>query len=111
VESHVRAVTGVPDIRSHDLRHVGARIDLNAGMKQEELQSKLGHTKPTFLPGACKMRKDLSPAIDAPRLSCYSKCDAAPLYTQAASPTFQALPPPSVTPPSLPAGGIFLFRP
>ena len=46
VESHVRAVTGVPDIRSHDLRHVGARIDLNAGMKQEELQSKLGHTNP-----------------------------------------------------------------
>nr|DAH41082.1 MAG TPA: SITE SPECIFIC RECOMBINASE XERD [Caudoviricetes sp.] len=46
VESHVRAVTGVPNIRSHDLRHVGARIDLNAGMKQEELQSKLGHTNP-----------------------------------------------------------------
>ena len=46
VESHVKAVTGVPNIRSHDLRHVGARIDLNAGMKQEELQSKLGHTNP-----------------------------------------------------------------
>lgn len=38
-----------------------------------------GSHQANILPGACKMRKDLSPAIDAPRLSCYSKCDAAPL--------------------------------
>lgn len=43
VERHVKAVTGVSSIRSHDLRHVGARIDLNSGMTLEELQSKLGH--------------------------------------------------------------------
>ena len=30
-------------IRSHDLRHVGARLDLNSGMSFEELQAKLGH--------------------------------------------------------------------
>lgn len=40
---HVKAVTGVDNIRSHDLRHVGARLDLNNGMSIEELQSKLGH--------------------------------------------------------------------
>lgn len=43
VRRHVRSVTGVDNIRSHDLRHVGARIDLNSGMPLEELQSKLGH--------------------------------------------------------------------
>lgn len=43
VERHVRAVTGVADIRTHDLRHVGARVDLNGGMGIEALQSKLGH--------------------------------------------------------------------
>lgn len=43
VERHVYAVTGVHNIRSHDLRHVGARLDLNGGMRIEELQAKLGH--------------------------------------------------------------------
>lgn len=46
VERHVLAVTGVSGISSHDLRHVGARLDLNTGMSMEELQSKLGHSKP-----------------------------------------------------------------
>lgn len=48
VECHVRAVTGVPNIRTHDLRHVGARLDLNSGMAQVELQSKLGHASPNI---------------------------------------------------------------
>lgn len=48
VERHVRAVTGVPNIRTHDLRHVGARLDLNGGMAQEELQAKLGHASPAI---------------------------------------------------------------
>ena len=48
VERHVRAVTGVPNIRTHDLRHVGARIDLNSGMAQADLQSKLGHANPVI---------------------------------------------------------------
>lgn len=43
VRRHVKSVTGVDDIRSHDLRHVGARLDLNSGMSIEELQAKLGH--------------------------------------------------------------------
>lgn len=43
IRCHVKAVTGVDNIRSHDLRHVGARIDLNSGMPLEELQAKLGH--------------------------------------------------------------------
>lgn len=46
VECHVRSVTGVPNIRTHDLRHVGARIDLNSGMEQAALQAKLGHASP-----------------------------------------------------------------
>ena len=46
VESHVFAVTGVHNIRSHDLRHVGARLDLNSGMDHYALQSKLGHANP-----------------------------------------------------------------
>lgn len=43
VERHVKAVTGVEGVRTHALRHVGARLDLNYGMSFEELQSKLGH--------------------------------------------------------------------
>lgn len=43
VRRHVKAVTGVDMIRTHDLRHVGARLDLNSGMTFEELQAKLGH--------------------------------------------------------------------
>ena len=47
VERHVKAVTGVPNIRTHDLRHLGARLDLNAGLRAEALQSKLGHSSIT----------------------------------------------------------------
>ena len=43
VERHVYAITGVHGVRTHDLRHVGARLDLNNGMTFEELQAKLGH--------------------------------------------------------------------
>lgn len=43
VERHVFNITGVHKIRTHDLRHVGARLELNNGMSIEELQSKLGH--------------------------------------------------------------------
>jgi site-specific recombinase XerD len=43
VRRHVKRVTGVDNVRSHDLRHVGARLDLNGGMPLEELQAKLGH--------------------------------------------------------------------
>jgi site-specific recombinase XerD len=44
VEHHVRVVTGISHVTSHDLRHVGARLDLNNGMRMEELQAKLGHS-------------------------------------------------------------------
>ena len=44
VERRVRKITGVPNVSSHDLRHVGARLDLNNGMEPIELQSKLGHS-------------------------------------------------------------------
>ena len=47
VERTVRAVTGVSDCRSHDLRHVGARVCLNAGQSMEELQGQLGHSSVT----------------------------------------------------------------
>lgn len=43
VEHHVERITGVTGVTSHDLRHVGARLDLNSGMPLEELQAKLGH--------------------------------------------------------------------
>ena len=43
VETHVYAVTGVHGVRSHALRHVCARIDLNSGTTLAELQAKLGH--------------------------------------------------------------------
>lgn len=58
------------------------------------------------------MRKDLSRAIDVPARLCYSNCDTAlPLHTGCVShfsspPAAECYPPPS-----LPAGGIFLFRP
>ena len=45
VQRHVRLVTGVDNVTSHDLRHVGARLDLHNGMRAEELQAKLGHEK------------------------------------------------------------------
>lgn len=44
VEQHVRKITGVKDIRTHDLRHIGSRLDLNGKhISMEELQSELGH--------------------------------------------------------------------
>lgn len=43
VERHIKAVTGISNIRTHDLRHIGARLDLNTGMRAEALQAKLGH--------------------------------------------------------------------
>ena len=46
IERHVRNVVGVEGIRSHDLRHICARMDLNSGMRMEELQAKLGHSNP-----------------------------------------------------------------
>lgn len=47
IERTVRAITGVPNVRSHDLRHVGARVCLNAGQSLEELQGQLGHSQIT----------------------------------------------------------------
>ena len=44
VERTVYAITGVHDVRSHDLRHVGARICLNAGQSMEMIQADLGHS-------------------------------------------------------------------
>ena len=44
VRRHVKRVTGVDMVRSHDLRHIGARLDLHNGMRAEELQAKLGHS-------------------------------------------------------------------
>ena len=44
VDRHIKAVTGVGGVKSHDLRHIAARLDLNNGMPIEELQSKLGHS-------------------------------------------------------------------
>ena len=50
------------------------------------------------------MRKDLSPAIDAPRLSCYSKCDAAlSLHTGCVS-HFSSPPAAECYPPFTPVG-------
>lgn len=43
VERHVYAVTGVHDIRTHDLRHIGARLMLNSGASIEEISRELGH--------------------------------------------------------------------
>ena len=44
VRRHVLAVTGVDNVRTHDLRHVGARLWLNGGASMEHLQSELGHS-------------------------------------------------------------------
>ena len=43
IRRHVLAVTGVDNVRSHDLRHLGARTDLNAGESMEYIQAQLGH--------------------------------------------------------------------
>lgn len=47
IERTVKAITGVNGVRSHDLRHIGARINLNAGQSLEELQGQLGHSSVT----------------------------------------------------------------
>ena len=47
VRRHVLAVTGVDNVRTHDLRHVGARLDLNGGASLEALQAELGHNSMT----------------------------------------------------------------
>ncbi len=44
IERTVRAITGVSDIRSHDLRHIGSRICLGAGESLEQIQGELGHS-------------------------------------------------------------------
>lgn len=44
VRRHVLSVTGVDNVRTHDLRHVGARLCLNGGASMESLQSELGHS-------------------------------------------------------------------
>lgn len=44
VERTVEAITGVSDVRAHDLRKTGSRICLNAGQSIEELQGQLGHS-------------------------------------------------------------------
>lgn len=47
VERHVAAVTGVNGVRTHALRHIGARLDLTScAMGMEMLQGKLGHASP-----------------------------------------------------------------
>lgn len=45
IERTVFAVTGIHGCRSHDLRHVGSRVCLNAGQSMEELQGQLGHAQ------------------------------------------------------------------
>ena len=45
VERVVESITGVSDVRAHDLRKVGSRVCLNAGQSIEELQGQLGHAQ------------------------------------------------------------------
>ncbi|HYB39107.1 MAG TPA: site-specific integrase [Mycobacterium sp.] len=40
------AAVGKPDMRVHDLRHVGATLAAQAGATTKELMSRLGHTTP-----------------------------------------------------------------
>ena len=47
IERTVYAVTGVHDVRSHDLRHLGARLCLGAGESIEQIQGELGHANLT----------------------------------------------------------------
>lgn len=46
VERHVFNQTGFSSVRSHDLRHLFARVSLNATGNLAELQGALGHTSP-----------------------------------------------------------------
>lgn len=43
----VKDVTGVEGVGPHDLRHIGARLELNAGASMEALQAELGHSQIT----------------------------------------------------------------
>ena len=43
----VKQATGVDNVGPHDLRHIGARLKLNAGASMEELQAELGHSQIT----------------------------------------------------------------
>lgn len=43
----VKQATGVDDVGPHDLRHIGARLKLNAGATMEEMQAELGHSQIT----------------------------------------------------------------
>lgn len=42
------AAVGKPDMRVHDLRHVGATLAAQAGATTKELMSRLGHTTPSM---------------------------------------------------------------
>ena len=53
VERHVSAVTGVGNVRTHDLRHIGSRLLLNAGASMEFVQSELGHNSITTTQRYC----------------------------------------------------------
>lgn len=43
----VLQATGVDNVGPHDLRHIGARLKLNAGASMEQLQAELGHSQIT----------------------------------------------------------------
>lgn len=43
----VKQATGVDNVGPHDLRHIGARLKLNAGATMEEMQAELGHSQIT----------------------------------------------------------------
>lgn len=47
VERHIAAVTGKHGFRTHSLRHNGAILDLNTGIRKERLQAELGHSSIT----------------------------------------------------------------
>jgi integrase len=43
------ASVGKPDMRVHDLRHVGATLAAQAGATTKELMSRIGHTTPAMV--------------------------------------------------------------
>lgn len=43
------ASVGKPDMRVHDLRHIGATLAAQAGATTKELMSRIGHTSPTMV--------------------------------------------------------------
>ena len=74
VNTHVRLVTGVDNLRCHDLRHICARDDLNAGMGIEELATKLGHAQITTTQRYCgklehrRQRSEISRIFEEQRI-------------------------------------------